>query len=117
MPARPPPEHQLVRTLPLDSSPEWGDCEVIGVSIIGIGVHFSAPSVADLVGRRISIEVRAATGASVSLGLNGERPSASYRFRPFRSRSRTPTLMSANRTVAACRPKWIPMALRDCPPS
>jgi hypothetical protein len=52
---------------------EWGDCEVVDVSVIGIGAFVTTPPAAtDLLGHRIAIEVRAAAGGSVSLQLTGE---------------------------------------------
>jgi hypothetical protein len=65
---------------------EWGDCEVVDVSVIGIGVYVSRPgSLEHLVGSRIAIEVQAAAGGSVSLQLSGEirnvQPAADGRLR------------------------------------
>lgn len=52
---------------------EWGDCEVVDVSVIGIGAFISSHrSEVELVGERIAIEVRAAAGGSISLQLFGE---------------------------------------------
>ena len=57
----------------LGDAPEWGDCEVVDVSVIGIGAFISSlGSGVNLVGKRVTIEVRAAAGGSVSLQLFGE---------------------------------------------
>jgi hypothetical protein len=56
----------------LDDQSNWNDCEVIDISVIGVGVRIGGSSADDLANRRITIEVRAAAGASVSLRLVGE---------------------------------------------
>jgi hypothetical protein len=56
----------------LGDDPEWADCEVVDVSVIGIGACINAGGSEAEVGQHITIEVRAAAGGSVSLQLLGE---------------------------------------------
>ena len=54
-----------------ESDPEWRDCQVIDISMFGLGItlHHFWPQ--ELVGRHISVEAPA-VGASVNVRLEGE---------------------------------------------
>ena len=55
-----------------DPVASWAECRVIDVSIIGAGIEVFSLADRDLVGRRMTVEVQAPTGASVSIRFAGE---------------------------------------------
>ena len=55
-----------------DKSASWSECRVIDVSIIGAGIEVYGFVHHNLVGRHITVEVQAPTGASVSVRFTGE---------------------------------------------
>lgn len=48
------------------------ECEVVDVSVIGVGIVLQGPVPADLVGRTITVTVQPAESGAVSLRLAGE---------------------------------------------
>ncbi len=55
-----------------DPGASWSECRVIDISIIGAGLEVFGFVYSDLVGRRLTVEVQAPTGASVSVRFTGE---------------------------------------------
>lgn len=57
----------------LDDAAPWGDCELVDVSVAGVGALLSAPPMNEheLLGADITMEVHVATGAAVRLELRG----------------------------------------------
>ena len=55
-----------------DKGASWSECRVIDVSIIGAGIELYGFVHRDLVGRHVTVEVQAPTGASVSVCFTGE---------------------------------------------
>jgi hypothetical protein len=54
-----------------ESASRWRDCEVIDISVLGLGITFHHPQPWELVGRGITVD--AATGGdSVTIRLQGE---------------------------------------------
>jgi hypothetical protein len=51
---------------------DWGDCLVIDISVLGVGLELYGPVPRDLIGRRIAVEVQTPIGTSVSIRLAGE---------------------------------------------
>ncbi len=54
-----------------DPGAAWYECRVIDVSIIGAGLEVFGVPDRDLIGRRMTVEVQAPTGASVSVRFVG----------------------------------------------
>jgi len=48
------------------------ECDVVDISVIGMGILLDGPIPGDLVDRTITVEVEASHGAAVSLRLTGE---------------------------------------------
>ena len=55
-----------------DREASWCECRVIDVSIIGAGIEIYGFVHHDLIGRHVTVEVQAPTGASVSVRFTGE---------------------------------------------
>jgi|SRR5579862_4642155 len=57
-----------------DPGAAWGDCRMIDISIIGVGLELldNPPPALDLVGRRLALEVQASVGESAQIRLVGE---------------------------------------------
>lgn len=55
-----------------DIQPGWGDCRLLDISVMGVGIELFGDVPQDLIGRRIVIQVHAPVGTSVSLRLVGE---------------------------------------------
>jgi hypothetical protein len=53
----------------VDDDPTWSECEVVDISVIGVGIETSAKLGPDLLDRKISVEVHTPAGAAVTLGL------------------------------------------------
>jgi c-di-GMP-binding flagellar brake protein YcgR len=49
----------------------WGDCRILDISLLGLGLELSAPVPADLIGRRVVVHVEVAGSGSISLRLVG----------------------------------------------
>jgi hypothetical protein len=48
------------------------ECDVVDISVIGVGIVLEGPIPGDLVDRTMTVEVQASEGAAVSLQLTGE---------------------------------------------
>ena len=66
-------EVQWRGTCRIDGDPPVTDeCDVVDISMIGVGVILEGPIPSDLVDRTMTVEVQASEAASVSLRLTGE---------------------------------------------
>ncbi len=50
----------------------WSECEVVDISVIGVGVEVPSEGDAGRIGQTITVEVQAPAGAAVSIRLVGE---------------------------------------------
>jgi c-di-GMP-binding flagellar brake protein YcgR len=55
-----------------DSRAGWGDCRVLDLSIIGVGLELFGAIPDGLIGHRIVVQISVSVGTSVSLRLVGE---------------------------------------------
>jgi c-di-GMP-binding flagellar brake protein YcgR len=55
-----------------DSRAGWGDCRVLDLSILGVGLELFGTVPDDLVGHRIVVQISVSVGTSISLRLVGE---------------------------------------------
>ena len=88
-------------TCQIDSDPTTTtDCEVIDVSVIGVGLVLEGPVPGDLVGRTITVDVQPSEAGSVSLRLVGEiRNVVPSRTRGFRIGSQFAGLSETERSI------------------
>jgi hypothetical protein len=50
----------------------WRVCQILDISILGVGLELRGPIQMDLIGREITVEVQTLAGASISLRMSGE---------------------------------------------
>jgi hypothetical protein len=55
-----------------DPEGDWDYCQMIDISVIGVGLELFGPVPEDIIGRRLAVEVGTPVGASVSIHLAGE---------------------------------------------
>jgi len=53
----------------IDDGATWSECEVVDISVIGVGIEASSNLGPDLLDRKVSVEVHTPVGAAVTLGL------------------------------------------------
>ena len=68
-----------------DESSNWYSCQIVEISIVGVGIELDDLLTDDLIGRRLVVETTAPSGAAVSLRLEGEVRHAS-RLQPGSTR-------------------------------
>lgn len=54
-----------------DARGEWGNCRVIDISLLGVGIELFGSVPSNAIGRRVTVEVETPAGASVLLQLAG----------------------------------------------
>ncbi|HEY3942436.1 MAG TPA: PilZ domain-containing protein [Acidimicrobiales bacterium] len=50
----------------------WTDCEVVDISVLGVGLELFGSHTTDLVGQRLVVEVRTPVGTSISIRMVGD---------------------------------------------
>ena len=55
-----------------DPLSDWGECQMIDISVIGAGLELFGAIPENVVGHRLAVEVHTPVGASVSIRLVGE---------------------------------------------
>jgi PilZ domain len=60
-----------------DPQPDWAECVVLDISLIGVGLELVAGTSKDLIGHRLVVQVQSPLGNSVSLRLVGQVRNAS----------------------------------------
>jgi len=55
-----------------DPQSDWGECQLIDISIVGVGLELFGVVPDDLIGHQLAVEVHTPVGASVSIRLVGE---------------------------------------------
>jgi len=68
-----------------DESSAWGTCQIIEISIVGVGLELDDLLTDDLIGRRLVVETTAPSGTAVSIRMEGDVRHASQ-FHPGRTR-------------------------------
>ncbi len=68
-----------------DELTAWDTCQIIEISIAGVGLELDDPLADDLIGRRLVVESTAPIGTAVTIRLEGEVRHAS-RLHPGRTR-------------------------------
>lgn len=53
----------------IEDDSTWAECDVVDISVIGVGIETIAKLPFDLLDRKFSVEVHTPAGASVTLGL------------------------------------------------
>ena len=54
-----------------DPESEWGECQILDVSVFGAGIEIFGPVQDDLVGHKITVDARTSDGGSASLRFVG----------------------------------------------
>lgn len=55
-----------------DPQSDWDNCQMIDISVVGVGLELFGDVPEDLTGHRLAVEVQTPVGASVSIRLVGE---------------------------------------------
>lgn len=70
----------------IDGEDVWSECEVVDISVVGVGIETTAKPASDLLDHKIFVEVHTPAGASVTLSLTATvrylvpRPNGKFRL-------------------------------------